>query len=120
MENKELVDKIINDFKAAPETLKGIKGELEKLFHKVVIENSEQILKLDTEEQFYDFLTVMLDTVIVLPQPWEAIDSIAIKLLLKKAIDPILDKYAPGGKDWYQKIKQFAAIKELESIEKNA
>jgi hypothetical protein len=117
MENKELADKIIADFKATPEKLEGVKKELTLLFHKVVLDNASEIMKLDTEEQFYDFLAVLIDALIVLPQPFESFDGMAIKYVLKKFVDPILDKCA--GANWYQKMEQLVAMAEIATLNTN-
>lgn len=107
MENKELAEKIISDFKSAPAKLEGVKSEVQKLIQSIIIDNAAEIVKIDGEEKFYDFLTLIIDSIIVLPQPWESVDSVVIKMILKKFVDPLLDKYA--GKTWFEKMKQFIA-----------
>ena len=118
MDNKELATKVISDVKAAPEVLEGIKKELVALFNKVVMDNAEMILKLETEDEFYDLLATIADMLLVLPQPLESFDGTVIKIILKKVVDPILDKFA--GKTWYEKMEQLIASAQLTKMENEA
>lgn len=115
MDSKELANKVIEDIKSAPTLLDGIKKELVDLFHKIVIDNAEQIVKMENEDEFYAFLATIIDTLIVLPQPFESFDGMAIKYVLKKFVDPILDKYA--GANWFEKIGQLIALNTIKEID---
>ena len=103
MDSKELAEKVIADVKSAPQIFDGIKKEVELIIKKIIIDNATEILKLETEEKFFNFLTIVLDSIIVLPYPYEMLDSTIIKFLLKNVVDKILDKYA--GTNWYEKLK---------------
>jgi hypothetical protein len=116
MDNKELATKVINDLKTVPTLLDGLKKEVSDLFHKIILDNASAVLKFDTEEQFYDFLALILDELIVLPQPFETFDGMAIRYAIRKVVDPVLDKYA--GKNWYEKVIQLVALNQLKAMDK--
>jgi len=95
MDINALVNKVCDDIKKAPQLFDGLKG--------IVIANIKDISEIKTEEEFYDFVTKLGDRLIELKGVLELLDGPAIKLLLKKVIDPILDKKA--GKDWFEKFQ---------------
>jgi hypothetical protein len=108
MDSKELAKKVIVDLQKAPQKFEGLKNEVEKLLHEIILDNAEEILNLKTEDDFFDFMAEVIDVFVVLPQPFESLDGTLIRYLLKKMLDPILDKYA--GKNWFEKLKNFIGI----------
>lgn len=104
MQPKELAEKVYQDIQQAPETWKGLELEIKNVFRNLFLNNLKEISELKNEDEFYTFLSLLLDKLIILPQPWESFDNLAIKIFLKNIIDRILDQYA--GKDWYERLAE--------------
>jgi hypothetical protein len=124
MNDKELIQKIITDVNSVPGFFKGIEQELERMFEKVVLDNSSAILAKTDEDEFYNFLSQLLDALVPFDKLFkppvgsllEMADGPAIKFTLKKFVDKILDKYI--GNNWYEKLKDFVTVKQLATIDK--
>lgn len=108
-QTKILAANVVQTIKDTPGIFESLRREFESLFAVIVVKNAKEVLSLKTEDEFYDFMATVIDTLLVLPQPLETIDGPIIRMILKKVADPILDKYA--GVTWYDKFSKWVLDK---------
>ena len=98
------VEVLVKNIGAVPGIFEGLKKEVEVVVSKIAKENAEVILSFKTEDELYRFLSKIADKFINTGL-LEPIDDKIFYMLIKKFIDPIIDKIA--GNDWHEKLNSW-------------
>ena len=103
MDNKEIALNIIQKVEVSKDKFKGLKQSVEELLLSILKESKNTLLEIPDEKTFLSICAEILDTLIVLPQPFEAVDGIVFNVVVWTIDKFLLDKIF--GKNWFENLK---------------
>jgi len=103
MTEKDIAKQILASVDLAKNEVEGLKVSIQNLLVKLLGEVKKISGSIPDEETFLKVVAELIDEMVVLPYPYEAIDGYVAGLLLKVIDKQILDRFL--GEDWFDKLK---------------